>query len=160
MPPPIAHAIDVWASLYSNSATWRTLVGFTHVAGLLVGGGTAIAADRAALRAWRRDHEGRGAHVQLLRRTHRTVLLGLGLLVASGLLMLAADLDTYLHSWVFWSKMALIVLLVLNGRQLHQAGRKALQGQGRAWKMLGYGSVISVIVWLLTTLLGAGLPNV
>ena len=160
MPGFLSHAIDAWASVYSNSAVCRTSVGFAHVAGLLLGGGTAIAADRAALRAWRRDPDGRGAHVQLLRRTHRTVLLGLALLVASGLLLLAADLETYLYSWVFWSKMALIVVLVLNGRQLRRAGRQALEGHGRAWKMLGYGSVVSIIVWLLTTLLGAGLPNV
>ncbi len=160
MPPFLSHAIDAWASLYSDSAAWRTTIGFAHVAGLLVGGGTAVAADSATFLAWRRDDESCVVEAQILRRTHRTVLLGFALLGASGLLLLAADLETYLHSWVFWSKMALILLLVLNGRFLRRAGRQALEGHGRALKMLGYGSVVSIIVWLLTTLLGAGLPNV
>jgi len=132
MPPFLSHAIDAWASLYSDSAAWRTTIGFAHVAGLLVVGGTAVAADNATFLAWRRNDESCVVEAQILRRTHRTVLLGFALLGASGLLLLAADLETYLHSWVFWSKMGLIVLLVWNGRFLRRAGRRSGRWPGPA----------------------------
>ena len=51
----------------------------------------------------------------------RVVVAGLTLIVISGLLMLAADLDTFLHSRVFWIKMTLIVLLLINGALLTAA---------------------------------------
>jgi len=160
MPAWLGHWITDWTTLYSNSAMLRTGVGFAHVAGLLAAGGSAIAADRATLVAWRRDAESRQAHARVLHGTHRMVVIGLIVVSASGALLLAADLDTYLHSWVFWTKMGLVALLLVNGTVLVHAGRRAQTGHQRAWTRLGYGSITSLVLWFATTLLGAALPNV
>jgi len=152
--------IDNWSSLYSNSAALRTGLAFAHIAGLVASGGSAIAADRATLVAWRRDAASRLAHVRVLHGTHRTVVIGLTVVSLSGVLLLAADLDTYLHSTAFWIKMALIAALIVNGGVLVRAGRRAQAGHQRAWAWLGYGSIVSLLLWGLTTLLGAALPNV
>jgi hypothetical protein len=160
MPIWFAHWIEAWTTLYSNSAALRTGLGFAHVAGLLAGGGSAIAADRATLVAWRRDAASRIAHARVLHGTHRMVVIGLGVVTVSGLLLLAADTETYLHSRVFWIKMALVALLLANGSLLVRAGRRAQTGHQRAWTRLGYGSIASLALWFLTTLMGAALPNV
>jgi uncharacterized membrane protein len=154
------HLTGVWSSWYSNSAVLRTGVGFVHVAGLLAGGGSAVAADRATLVAWRRDANSRLAHVRVLHGTHRIVLIGLVGVFASGVLLLGADTDTYLHSRVFWAKMALIGLLLANGAVVVRAGRRAQHGAQDAWAWLRFGSIASLALWFLTTLLGAALPNV
>lgn len=160
MPVWLGHWIAAWTSLYSDSAVLRTGVGFAHVAGLLTAGGSAIAADRATLVAWRRDAESRMAHARVLHGTHRAVVVGLIVVSLSGVLLLAADLDTYLHSWVFWTKMGLVAVLLANGSLLVHAGRRAQTGHQRAWTRLGYGSIASLVLWFATTLLGAALPNV
>ena len=156
----LTHLLGSWTSWYSNSAMLRTSVGFVHVAGLVAGGGSAIAADRATLVAWGRDVESRLAHLRVLRGTHRVVLVGLAAVFASGLLLLGADTETYLHSRVFWAKMALIALLLVNGAMLVRAGRRAEHGAPNAWPWLRFGSMASLALWFLTTLLGAALPNV
>jgi hypothetical protein len=75
-------------------------------------------------------------------------------------MLFAADTDALLHSVLFWSKMALIVLLMVNGLLLVQAARKAQSDVAEAWKMLTTTSTISVALWMLTTLAGAALPNI
>lgn len=156
----LMHSAEPWARMYSDSAVLRTAIGFAHVAGLVAGGGSAIAADRSTLIAWRRDASSRAAQVAALHGTHRVVLGGLALVVVSGVLLLGADLDTYLHSRIFWLKMALVVLLFGNGSLLVRAGRDVRRGNPAAWRRLRYGAMASVCLWLLTTLLGTALPNV
>jgi hypothetical protein len=160
MPGWLGHWIVAWGAAYADSAALRTSVGFAHVAGLLVGGGTAIVADRATLAAWRRDAAGRLAQARAFHASHVAVIAGLFIVSVSGVLLAAADLDTYLHSWVFWMKMALVAVLIANGGLLVSAGRRALTGADEAWTALRYGSMASLILWLVITLLGAALPNV
>jgi uncharacterized membrane protein len=156
----LGHWTDAWASLYSNSAALRTGLGFAHIDGLVTSGGSAIAADRATLVAWRQDAASRVAHVRVLHGTHRAVLIGLTVVTISGVLLFASDVDTYLHSRVFWIKMGLIVVLIANGGVLVRAGRRAQTGHQRAWSALGYASIASLLLWFMTTLMGAALPNV
>jgi len=156
----LSHWINAWAALYADSAVLRTGVGFAHVAGLLTGGGSAIVADRATLAAWRGDAAGRLAQARACHAAHRIVIVGLIVVTVSGVLLFGADVDTYLHSRVFWIKMALVGLLLANGGLLVQAGRRALAGDDSAWSRLRYGALASLTIWLATTLLGAALPNV
>jgi uncharacterized membrane protein len=150
--------VHAWVSLYANSAVLRTLVGFAHVAGLLVGGGRAIVADRHTLRAYRRRVE-RTGELTAIRSAHRDVIGGLLLVSVSGALLLAADTDTYLHSWVFWTKMAFVVLLLANGAALRLLAARASADDTR-WRPLAYAAGVSLCLWFLTTLTGAALPNV
>ncbi|HEX4347156.1 MAG TPA: hypothetical protein VHZ73_06265 [Vicinamibacterales bacterium] len=143
--------LDSWSALYSNHASLRTAIEFAHVGGLLAGGGSALAADLAIMR---------GGDPQLLKHTHVLVVAGLVALFASGVLLFAADVDTYLYSRVYWIKMALIVVLLVNGIVLWRAERRAAAGDNDAWTVLHRTAIVSLLVWFATTLAGAALPNI
>jgi len=152
--------LATWASVYSNSALLKTALGFAHLGGLLVAGGGAIAADRAVLTAPQDDADERRRHLAKADATHRYVIAGLVAVMLSGVLLCAADLDTYLASRVFWLKMGLIVVLLGNGLLLARAERAAKSGAASGWPRLRRASVASLALWLITTFLGAALPNV
>src|SRR3954469_24731138 len=107
MPAFVPHLVSWWAALYSGSAVLRTVVAFFHVAGLVGGGGAAVAADRAALKATRRGAPVARVELDAIHHTHRVVLLGLTAVIVSGVLLFAADVDTYAVSRLFWIKMAM-----------------------------------------------------
>jgi hypothetical protein len=155
----LSHWTTAWSELFSNSAPLRTAVDFAHIAGLLAAGGAAIAVDRATLKAARGDAATRAAHVRALHASHRGVLIGLSAVAVSGVLLFAADLDTFLYSKVFWLKMALLALLLVNGAILVRAGG-GTNAEQTNWRVLRTGALASLVLWFLTTLAGAALPNV
>src|SRR5215471_11993518 len=155
----ITNLLQTWTSFYANHAIVRTLIAFFHIGGLVLAGGCAISADRAVLRAMGRTIEERTAGLDSLHNTHRIVVFGLAFITASGLLLLAADTDTMLHSTLFWLKMGLILLLLSNGFLLLRAERHAGSDPLGAWKTLKMSSMISIALWMLVTLAGAALPN-
>jgi hypothetical protein len=156
----VKHAIDVWASLYANHAALRTTVEFLHLAGLVGGGGYAIVVDRSTLAAVRASASVRAAQLTVIRGAHRVVITGLAVLFATGLLLFAADLDTFLWSRVFWLKMGLVGLLIGNGAIMRAAQKQAERGAVRAWSRLRTAAVVSFLLWFLTILAGTALPNV
>ena len=136
-------AIAGWAHLYNNNHVVNTGVTFAHFAGVLVGGGLALSADRAALspRAVAIDH-----------RLHRWVLGALAVVFLSGVLMMLADLDTYLSSAVFWIKMTLVALLLVTGY-----ARVRAEARGGVW--LRRISAVSAALWLVILLAGTMLTS-
>src|SRR4051812_3886193 len=92
---------NTWASIYSNSPAIRSALAFTHVAGLIGGGGCAIAADRATLLSLRHGADAVRAEAKRLHAVHAVVIIGLALVIASGVLLMFADLDAYLASPAF-----------------------------------------------------------
>ena len=133
---------------------------FAHIGGLVAGGGAAIVADRGILAAIRRTSVERVSLLTSVRATHTVVLLGLAAVMVSGVLLLAADLDTYLVSKLFWTKMALVALLMINGLALTAAERRATRGGGLSWGTLRWTAIASLTLWSLTTLTGTGLLNI
>jgi hypothetical protein len=158
--PFLSNLTDTWASVYAASPMIRTSVSFAHVAGLVGGGGCAIAADRAALVAWRSGAQERQRYLQSLRWTHRVVLVGLAAVVVSGVLLALADVDAYWASRAFWIKMAFVIGLTGNGAVLARAGDRAAHGDAAAWQALRITSILSVALWFITTFVGAAVPNV
>jgi hypothetical protein len=154
-----AQWIEGWSTVYSAHSSLRSAVEFVHLGGLLAGGGCAVAADLATISSARENNTARATELQLLKRTHGLVVAGLVALVVSGLLLLAADLPTYLYSMVFWIKMVLVGLLLANGFLLLHGERKVRNGNPAAWMHLHYTAVVSLVLWFLTTLAGAILPN-
>jgi hypothetical protein len=155
----LSSAAAPWASLYSNHAVLRTAVVFAHIGGLVGAGGCAVAADRATLLALRRHEAERRHQVEALAGTHRVVIGGLVFIVASGLMLFAADVQTFFYSRVFWIKMALILSLLVNGALLTAAERRANQGADDAWGRLRGTAVASLALWFLITLAGVALTN-
>ena len=162
-PEVLTRLAEPWAHFYSHSKAASTIVTFLHIAPIVVGGGIAIALDRASLRLDVNDEQGRVRHLTELGSVHPIVLWSLVLLLLSGLAMLAADLDTFLGSWVFWLKMALIVALLANGAEMTRLERKLTGAAGSAadqWRRLRGIAITSLILWLTITLLGVVLTSV
>ena len=156
----ITALIVSWGSFYANHPVARTLVAFAHVGALIGGGGIAIAADRSTLTALGQSETIRRRQLQALHGTHRIVIGSLAVIAASGLLLFAADFETYLYSRFFWIKISLVALLIANGAVLWRAERRAIQGDLSAWATLHVTAIASIALWLLTTLGGVALPNI
>jgi hypothetical protein len=151
--------LESWRAIYANHAALRTAVEFAHVGGLLAGGGCAVASDWTILAALR-NPGARRAQMPLIEYAHRVVIAGLTAIVLSGVLLFAADVDTYLYSRVYWLKMTLVLLLIVNGAWLWRGERAARDGDPRAWARLRAAATASLTLWFLTTLAGAALPNI
>jgi uncharacterized membrane protein len=150
-----------WGSVYSNHAVLRTAVTFAHVGGLVVAAGAAIVADRAILTAFKRDDAERRSLLASVQSYHAMVLTGLLFVLASGVLLFAADVDTYLSSRLFWIKMGLSVLLMVNGAVLMRAERHTRASDHRnSGRILRWTALASLTLWSATTLLGTGLLNI
>jgi hypothetical protein len=157
---PVHQLADAWSSVYSNSAAIRSTVAFAHVGGLVSGGGCAIAADQATLRALRRGGAFLTTEIDRLQGTHRMVLAGLAVVGVSGALLWLANFDAYLQSPFFWIKMALVAALFLNGARLAFVASRARSGTPAQWRALRRACLTSLALWFATTLVGTILPNV
>jgi hypothetical protein len=135
------------------------VIEFTHIGGLVVGAGWAITTDRAILGASRNDLHDQRRHLRRLHASHGYVLAGLAAIIVSGLLLAAADTETYLHSRVFWAKMFAIGLLAANGARLRRLGQLA-DARPQLWSGLRQSAVFSLALWGIVTFLGAALSNI
>jgi hypothetical protein len=161
----LAHVLAPWQSLFSNSKVISAAVTYVHLAALLFGGGFAVAADRAALRAARGAPERRRQLLDDLDAVHRPVLIGLGVLAVSGVLLFTADVQTFATSAVFWTKATLVALLMGNGYRLMRTER-ALRAGGEIdvgdplWQRLRGTAMASMILWASVVLAGTVLTTV
>jgi len=153
-PVAITSVLSWWSSAYAVHRAISVAIRFLHIAGLVVAGGTAIATDRTILLA-AADATRRPAALVTLSRSHYTVVPALALIVATGVLMTAADTATFFASPVYWTKQAFVVLLFANGYGLVVAER--LSKQGKPWKRLAIGSAASLFFWFVLLLLGTWL---
>lgn len=170
----LADAAAPWQSLHADSAAVSSAVLFAHLGGLLIGGGLAVAADRATLRLGlpqSGDDDARTAdrarHAAELRALHRPVLAALALMLGSGVLLALADVEGFATSRAFYVKLALVVLLLANGlrlRRAEQAVNAAPAGDAGAldagWRRLRAASAASLVLWVATVLAGVVVSNV
>ena len=156
-PAVVSGALTWWAALYADHHAVSVTVRFFHLAGLLFGGGTALLADRHLLEG-RNDAAARQAALALAGRSHRIVVPSLAVMAVTGMLMAAADLETFLNSRLFWTKMGVVALLLANGGLLVLAERAASRGAGeRGWSRLRLFSAASLVLWLAALLAGTWL---
>jgi len=156
----ISHLVAWWAAFYSGSAVIRTLISFVHLAGLVGGGGAAISADRATLKATRRGLRVTREQIDAIHQTHRVVILGLAGVIVSGVLLFAGDVATYAPSKLFWLKMVMVAALMINGAFLVRVGHRVQRPDERTRRTMRWTAGLSLALWFLTTLVGAGLPNI
>ena len=157
VPAGLLHLVGPWARLYEAHQAVSVTVRYLHLAGLVVGGGTALAADRRILRAAGSAPAERATTVAAIRASHRVVVPALVLVVATGALLMASDLRTFLGSRLFWSKMGFVTLLLLNGAGLLLAERAASRERGRGWSWLVFTSAASLVLWLVILFMGVWL---
>jgi hypothetical protein len=161
-PSALARLLEPWAHAYADSKLIATVVTFGHIASLLLAGGLAVATDRATLRALRLAAAERGRHLEELAGVHRLVVGGLALSVITGLLLFASDVETFIGSWIFWLKMALIVVLLGNGFIMTRAERSLgddAADEAPAWGQLRRSALVSVALWYAITFVGVALAN-
>ena len=160
----LTRVAEPWKHVYDDSKVLETVVVFVHVATLVIGGGIALAADRATLRALRGDAETRARQLAELGLTHRVVIVSLVILFVSGVALFFTDVETFAVSIVFWVKMALVALLLANGlvmTRTESALRRTSDGGDIArWSRLRTTAVASGALWLATLLAGVALTNV
>jgi len=159
----LATAVAPWADFYNGSKVAQTAVTFGHFGGMMTAGGFALAADRATLRALRGENADRTRHLRELASIHPIVIGALAITGLSGLLMFSADLEALAVSPVFWSKMGLLLLLLLNGYVMLRAERRLEAGdpaETRQWQRLRTASLVSLGLWFAVVLAGSILPNV
>lgn len=163
----LAQPFEGWNSLYSHSKLVSTTVITVHLGAMFLGGGLAVAADRATLRVAAADPSERARQLAEVSDVHRPVLIGLALLFISGVAMALADLENFLGSPVFWIKLSLVALLLINGALL-QRTESALRHDGggagedvaRArWGRLRTFTVLSIALWIATFVAGSILTN-
>ncbi len=152
LPMVLSNAITWWAAAYSDHRVLSVSVRFLHIIGLVVGGGMAVATDRAILRAARGDASQRAAALATMARSLRTVVPALVLVVSSGVLLTAADVSTFFASPIYWLKLSLVGLLMVNGAGLVAAERIA--GQPNGWRRLALGSAASLALWIVLLFVG------
>jgi hypothetical protein len=151
-------ALAWWSAVYGDHQAVSVTVRFLHLAGLVVGGGTALVADRHLLATASRDTVARTAALTMAGASHRVVVPALAVMALTGLLMATADLETFLSSRLFWIKMTIVGLLLLNGGVLVLTERAAARSAGdREWARLRTVSAASVVLWLSALLAGTWL---
>jgi hypothetical protein len=151
-PDLLVHATQGWAKLYADSKPISIGVTYMHLAGLLLGGGAAVAADRETLKAAQEAEPVRADHLVFLGTVHAIAIAGLAILFASGLAMLLADLETFWSARAFWIKMGLVAMLLVNGLVMRRAERAALALPEKAWRQLRATSIVSLVLWFTIVL--------
>jgi hypothetical protein len=164
----VATAAKPWASLYSDSTAVASAVTFLHLGGLLFAGGLAVSSDRATFRALRGTDEDRSRLLVDLGNAHSWVLAGLSVIFVSGLLLALSDVKTFGYSPIYWTKMSLVVLLLLNGSMLQRTEQKLRAGslltqstapRQRLWSRLRFAAGTSMALWTAIVLAGVILVN-
>jgi uncharacterized membrane protein len=150
-----------WSAYYADHQMVSLVIRYIHLAALMVGGGTALAIDRVVLASARaRTDDRRRAAFMALRGSHRVVVPSLAVVTLSGILMTVADWTTFEVSRLFWIKMVLFLLLVLNGAALVGAERAfAKSGDLGLWRRLVAASGVSCVLWLLVLWVGEWLTT-
>jgi uncharacterized membrane protein len=155
--------LEPWKTFWADHEAVSTAVTATHIAAIVVGGGLAIAADRMTLRMRNRDNAQRLAHAREIKDVHRPVIAALSLVVISGLLMAASDIEEFFENPVFWIKMGLIVVLLINGLMLQKSENAILENDGAMtdtlWGRLSMFSRVSMTLWVVITVAGVVLAS-
>lgn len=159
--PAASGLVERWAHLYADSKALSAGIMFVHLAGVLVAGGLAIAADRVSLQLPAEAGEHLAREIERLKSVHSWVMAGLALTVATGVLQLFSDLHTYLTAWLFWTKMGLIALLLLNG-WVRLKAEQAIDAGTVVPHLARFRrtSVVSLVLWFAVLLAGAFLTTV
>jgi uncharacterized protein DUF6644 len=148
------HLLALWAH-FSRHTVWLSVtLTFVHLVGILVGGGLAIATDRASLRLSPATTPDWPQELTRLASVHRWVLAGLALIFASGFLMMLTSFETFAVSAVFWTKMGLIALLLGNGFVRMRAETALRRGRATGWGQFRAASVASLVLWFVILLAG------
>ena len=162
---------EPWRRLYAQSPLLSTLILFGHLGGLFAAGGLTVAADRATLSLDPSDEIDRRRHLSDLARLQRPVWIAFVIALVSGALLFLADVEAFALSRIFWTKMALVALLVANSlftARLDAALRReeaaapeppAADLRALRWRRRRAGALASALLWFGLVLVGTALAS-
>jgi len=160
---------EPWRRLYSQSPLLSTLILFGHLGGLLAAGGLTVAAERATLRLDPDNDADRRRHLADLAHLRTPVWTTFGVALLSGVLLFFADVEAFAASRIFWVKMLLVALLIVNTAvtaRLDNALRCegdgascATEASARRWRRRRTGAVATAVLWFALVLVGAALAS-
>ena len=155
----IARVSQPWIDFYGSSAGIETTIMFLHLGGMVAAGGLAFTLDRAVMRTGRSQGLDRADLARELHQSHKAVIIGLFVVLASGMALTAADPTTFLVSWIYWAKMAVVLLLLANGYTLKRSGERLLEDPTSDGAFLGLrrAAVRSAGLWALSVLGGVAI---
>ena len=158
---------EPWRRLFAQSPLLSTLILFGHLGGLLAAGGLTVAAERATLRLDPSVDADRRRHLADLERLRVPVWAAFGVSLLSGALLFLADVEAFAVSRIFWTKMSLVALLLVNTlvtarldaalRREDVATPPTAALRARQWRRRRAGAVASALLWFSLVFVGAAL---
>jgi hypothetical protein len=156
---------EPWQKLYAHSTLVATLVLFGHVAGLLVAGALTYSTEMGALRLDPADDAARQRYLRIASPARSVIGGALAVAMISGCLLFLADLEAFAVSPVFWTKMLLVVLLLVNAavasrldaRLLHEVD--AARAQDGLWRRRRASAWTTAVLWFALVLSGSALAS-
>ncbi|HKH91038.1 MAG TPA: hypothetical protein VKA54_04495 [Gemmatimonadaceae bacterium] len=162
---------EPWRRAFAHSPLLSTVVLFGHLGGLLAAGALTVASDRATLRLDPHDQADRRRHLAELARMQGPIWCAFAVALLSGALLFFADVEAFAASRIFWTKMSLVALLVVNAlisarldaslrRDAHEsAPDAATPAIARRWRRRRAGAIASSMLWFALVLSGAALAS-
>ena len=161
---------EPWRRVYAHSPLLSTLILFGHLGGLFAAGGLTVAAERATLRLDPSDERDRRRHLTDLERLRRPVWIAFVVALISGALLFLADVEAFALSPIFWTKMALVALLLANSvytarldtalrRDQSEPGAQRADRRSGRWRRRRAGAVASAVLWFGLVLVGTALAS-
>ncbi len=152
-----------WNTLFADNALVSTGVFFLHITGVVVAAGTALSADRLALKS-ARFPELRAQYIKAAASVHRIVVFALAFVALAGVMLFLSDVAEFAGSLVFKAKLALVFLLLINGfaiTRIEDGLRKATDPAtaDAGWHRLSLTARASQTLWFTTILAGVALRN-
>ena len=156
----LVETLEPWSNAVSNSTALSAGLTFVHLGAMMIGGGLAIGADRLVLKAPRAaDATTRRAVADAVGDVHRVVIIALTCALITGLLQVAADLESLSGNWILWVKAALVASLCANGVVMVRDERAVRQAPQMVAPFLALRvrAATSIALWMLIVLAGVGL---
>jgi MFS family permease len=156
---------EPWQMLYAHSTIVATLVLFGHVAGLLVAGALTFSTEAGALRLDPADDGERRRYLRAASPARRAIALALTVAMVSGFLLFLADLEAFAVSPVFWTKMLLVVLLLVNAVVASRLDARLLGANGvivehdGLWRRRRASAWATAALWFALVLAGSALAS-
>ena len=151
----LAGVLASWSGYYGSHQLLSVTFRFLHISGIVLGGDAGLWTDWQILKIARNEPREKDSALKLLSRAHAYVIPWMIVLGITGVLMTTADLTTFAVSKVFWTKIALVILLVSNGIVLLLLEHRSRQtGIAGIWPALVRVSSISALLWQATLFAG------
>lgn len=170
----LATLVKPWADYYADHSVAATAVLSVHILAMFLAGGMAIGADRAIVRSAPGTADAARAVVADLSTSHTLVIGALIIVTVSGVALFLSDVPTFSVSKVYWTKMATVVLLLLNGLRLRRAEDAVMRPLAtlplhttempvsfpkKEWSAVRQSAIASLGLWFTIVLLSVVLTN-